>query len=191
LDYPRNEEVTSMSTMQNDGDLQTTVTADALAAVNADPKWARRRRVIEALEEYKARLNARSSLRDRYETLCTRLYSGRSSRITGMPTNHDQFAAGDRFAEMLDEKIEVERALAAEAAEEDEMAVALSVLDERARDVIDEFYLGDQPKKATENLCALYGLSSTWIYHIRDTALDELADIHQPEQSALMNAKGD
>ena len=97
-------EVMSMSTMQNDGDLQTTVTADALAAVNADPKWERRRRVIEALEEYKARLNARSSLRDRYETLRTRLYSGRSSRITGMPTNHDQFAAGDRFAEMLDEK---------------------------------------------------------------------------------------
>ena len=105
-----------------------------------------------------------------------------------MPVNHDQFAASDHFAEMLDEKMELERALAAE---EDEMAVALSVLDERARDVIDEFYLGDQPKKATEHLCALYGLSSTWIYHIRDTALDELADILQPEQSALMNAKGD
>lgn len=162
-----------------------------LATVNADPKWERRRRVIEALEEYKRRLDSRADLCDRYEVLCTRLYSGRSSRITGMPTNHDQFAAGDRFAEMLDEKIEVERALAAEAAEEDEMAVALSILDERARDVIDEFYLGDQPKKATENLCALYGLSSTWIYHIRDTALDELADILQPEQSALMNAKGD
>ncbi|MDD2396133.1 MAG: hypothetical protein PHG12_10385 [Sphaerochaeta sp.] len=178
-----------MNAMQNDGDLQTTVTADAFAAVNADPKWERRRRVIEALEEYKARLNARSSLRDRYETLCTRLHSGRSSRITGMPTNHDQFAAGDRFAEMLDEKMELERALA-EVEEVDEMAVALSVLDERARDVIDEFYFGDQPKKATENLCVLYGLSSTWIYHIRDTALDELADILQPEQSALMNAKG-
>lgn len=170
---------------------QATVThAEArLAAVNADPKWERRRRVIEALEEYKARLNARASLRNRYETLCTRLYSGRSSRITGMPTNHDQFAAGDRFAEMLDEKMELERALA-EVEEVDEMAVALSVLDERARDVIDEFYFGDQPKKATENLCVLYGLSSTWIYHIRDTALDELADILQPEQSALMNAKG-
>ena len=161
------------------------------AVVGADPKWERRRRVIAALEAYKFRLDARASLRDRYDVLRARLYSGRSSRITGMPTNHDQFAADDGFAEMLDEKMELERALAAEVEEEDEMAVALSVLDERARDVIDEFYLGDQPKKATENLCALYGLSSTWIYHIRDTALDELADILQPEQSALMNAKGD
>ena len=59
------------------------------------------------------------------------------------------------------------------------MAVALSVLDERARDVIDEFYLGDQPKKATENLCALYGLSSTHVYRIRNGALDELAAVLQ------------
>ncbi len=178
-----------MSEMQNDGSQQTTVTEDSLAAVNTDLKWAQRRRVIEALEAYKLRLDARASLHDRYDILCTRLYSGRSSRITGMPVNHDQFAASDHFAELLDEKMELERALA-EATEEDEMAVALSVLDERARDVIDEFYFGDQPKKATENLCALYGLSSTWIYHIRDTALDELADILQPEQSALRNAKG-
>ena len=184
-------EVTGMSEMQNDGSQQTTVTEDSLAAVNTDLKWAQRRRVIEALEAYKLRLDARASLHDRYDILCTRLYSGRSSRITGMPVNHDQFAASDHFAELLDEKMELERALAAEVEEEDEMAVALSVLDERARDVIDEFYFGDQPKKATENLCALYGLSSTWIYHIRDTALDELADILQPEQSALMNAKGD
>ena len=173
-----------MSTMT---DQRQQTTADTLATINSDPKWVRRHRVIEALEVYKQRLDARSSLQNRYEDLCTRLYSGRSSRITGMPVNHDQFAASDHFAEMLDEKMELERALAAE---EDEMAVALSVLDERARDVIDEFYLGDQPKKATENLCALYGLSSTWIYHIRDTALDELADILQPEQSALRNAKG-
>ena len=170
-------------------------TADSLAAVNADPKWSRRRRVIEALEEYRLRLNARSSLQDRYETLCSCLYSGRSSRITGMPVNHDQFAASDHFAEMLDEKMELERALAAEAEEddedEDEMAVALSVLDERERTVIDEFYIGDQPRKATETLCALYGLSSTWIYHIRDTALDELVNIIHPESTALNSAKGD
>lgn len=43
--------------------------------------------------------------------------------------------------------------------------------------VIDEFYLGDQPRKATEVLCALYGLSSTWIYRIRDDALDKLFNI--------------
>lgn len=155
---------------------KSTVTANSIAAVNADPKWSRRHRVIAALEEYKQRLDARSSLQDRYDDLCTKLYSGRSSRITGMPVNHDQFAAGDHFAEMLDEKMELERALAAEA-EEDEMAVALSVLDEREQTVIDEFYLGDQPRKATEVLCALYGLSSTWIYRIRDDALDKLFNI--------------
>ena len=150
-------------------------TADSLAAVNADPKWSRRRRVIEELEEYRLRLNARSSLQNRYDALCTKLYSGRSSRITGMPVNHDQFAASDHFAEMLDEKMELERALAAEE-DEDEMAAIIAVLDERDRTVIDEFYLGDQPRKATETLCALYGLSSTWIYKIRDEALDALYD---------------
>ena len=147
-----------------------------LAAVNADPKWVRRWRVIEALEEYKARLNARSSLHDRYETLRTRLYSGRSSRITGMPTNHDQFAAGDRFAEMLDEKMELERALAEDDSDEVEMAAILAVLDKRDQAVIEEFYLGDQPRKAIETLCALYGLSSTHVYRIRDAALDALYD---------------
>ena len=122
-----------MSTITDRNDQRQTgagITADSLAAVNADPKWARRHRVIAALEEYKQRLIARSSLQDRYDALCTKLYSGRSSRITGMPVNHDQFAASDHFAEMLDEKMELERALAAEAEEddedEDEMAVALS-----------------------------------------------------------------
>ena len=74
-----------------------------------------------------------------------------------------------------DEKMELERALAAEE-DEDEMAAIIAVLDERDRTVIDEFYLGDQPRKATETLCALYGLSSTWIYKIRDEALDALYD---------------
>ena len=112
-----------MSTIQTSGTAeiqQAAVAKSHLSVVNADPKWARRHRVIEALEAYKARLDSRSSLRARYETLCTRLYSGRSSRITGMPVNHDQFAASDHFAEMLDEKLELERALAAEA-EEDEI----------------------------------------------------------------------
>ena len=194
----KRKEVMSVSTITDRNDQRQTgagITADSLAAVNADPKWARRHRVIAALEEYKQRLIARSSLQDRYDALCTKLYSGRSSRITGMPVNHDQFAASDHFAEMLDEKMELERALAAEAEEddedEDEMAVALSVLDERERTVIDEFYIGDQPRKATETLCALYGLSSTWIYHIRDTALDEIANIIQPTPTVLTKAKGD
>ena len=108
-------------------------TADSLAAVNADPKWSRRRRVIEALEEYRLRLNARSSLQNRYDALCTKLYSGRSSRITGMPVNHDQFAASDHFAEMLDEKMELAPA------DEDDGAI-IAVLDERDT-VIDDFIL--------------------------------------------------
>lgn len=163
------------TTIDQNDQRQTTATQNSLAAVIADPKWARRHRVIEALKEYKQRLDARSSLQDRYDALCTKLYSGRSSRITGMPVNHDQFAASDHFAEMLDEKMELERALAAE--EEDEMGAALKGLDKREQAVIDEFYLGDQSRKATELLCALYGLSSTWIYKIRDTALDTLYDL--------------
>ena len=89
-----------------------TPTEAHLAAVNAGLKWERRWRVIKALEAYKLRIDARADLRDRYEALCARLYSSRSSRITGMPVNHDQFTAGDRFAKMLDEKMELERALA-------------------------------------------------------------------------------
>ena len=150
-------------------------TQNSLEAVNADPKWSRRHRVIQALEEYKKRLDARSSLQDRYETLCTRLYSGRSSRITGMPVNHDQFAASDHFAEMLDEKMELERALAVEEEEdEDEMAVALSVLDERDQLIINQFYLSKAPRKATATVGAVISLSSSQIYRLRDEALDEL-----------------
>ncbi len=175
-----------MSIMQNDGDLQTTVTADALAAVNADPKWERRRRVIEALEEYKARVNARSSLRDRYETLCTRLYSGRSSRITGMPVNHDQFAAGDRFAEMLDEKMELERALA-EAEEVDEMELALGFLDGKSRLFLRMFYLDDNPRNARDTLMRSLDLSSACVYKIRDAALDKFYNILYPEVNTSEN----
>ena len=158
-------------------------TADSLAAVNADPKWARRHRVIEALEEYKQRLDARSSLQDRYETLCTRLYSGRSSRITGMPVNHDQFAAGDHFAEMLDEKMELERALAVEAEEDvtNDVRNALAYLDAQSRMFIEQFYLDENPKDACKTLMNGLGYASSHIYRIRDAALDKLYSIMYAE----------
>lgn len=140
--------------------------------------------MIEALNDYKRRLDAHTDLRDRYKILCSRLYSGRSSRITGLPTNHDQFAASEAFTQMLDEKMELERAMAEmDEPEEDEMAVVLAVLDERDRAVLEEFYLGDQPRKATEHLCTIYALSSTQIYRIRDSALDELADFLSFDES--------
>lgn len=163
-------------------------TADSLAAVNADPKWSRRHRVIEALEEYKQRLDARSSLQDRYETLCTRLYSGRSSRITGMPVNHDQFAAGDHFAEMLDEKMELERALAAEAAE-DAMELALRFLSSRSRMFLKRFYIDSDRRNAQASLMNGLGISSTQAYRERDGALDELYNILYAEADASENGE--
>ena len=92
-----------------------------------------------------------------------------------MPVNHDQFAAQEHFAEMLDEKLELEKALVAE--EEDPVLLALAAMDIRDRRVIEEFYVGDEPKKATEYLCLAYALSSSQIYRIRDEAVDELARI--------------
>lgn len=158
---------------------QRQTTADSIAAINADPKWARRRRVIAALEEYKQRLDARSSLRDRYDDLCTKLYSGRSSRITGMPVNHDQFAAGDHFAEMLDEKMELERALVAEVEEDemDDMRNAIAYLDSQSRMFIEQFYLDENPKEACKTLMNGLGYASSHIYRIRDAALDKLYTI--------------
>lgn len=146
-----------------------------LATVNADPKWERRRRVIAALEVYKARLNARSSLRERYEVLCSRLFSGRSSRITGMPTNHDQLAAGDRFAEMLDEKMLLEKTLAEE--DVDEMELALGFLDGQGCLFLEMFYLDNDAKNARNSLMRSLNLSSASVYKIRDTALDKLYNI--------------
>ena len=146
------------------------------AVVGADPKWERRRRVIAALEAYKFRLDARASLRDRYDVLRARLYSGRSSRITGMPTNHDQFAADDRFAEMLDEKMELERALA-EAEEMDEMELALKSLSSRSRMFLKRFYTDSDRQNAHSLLMKGLGLSSTQIYRERDEALDKLYSI--------------
>ena len=149
--------------------------SEPLVAVNADHKWARRRRVTAALEAYRLRQDTRRKQRERYETLCAQLYSGRSSRLSGMPVNHDQFAAQEHFAEMLDEKLELEKALVAE--EEDPVLLALAAMDIRDRRVIEEFYVGDEPKKATEYLCLAYALSSSQIYRIRDEAVDELARI--------------
>lgn len=146
------------------------------ATVNADPKWERRRKVIKALEAYKLRLNARSSLHDRYDTLCTCLYSGRSSRITGMPVNHDQFAACDHFAGMLDEKIELERVLA-EMEEVDEMELALGFLDGQGRLFLEMFYLDNDAKNARNTLMRSLNLSSASVYKIRDAALDKLYNI--------------
>ena len=155
-----------------------------LAAVNADPKWERRRRVIAALEAYKFRLDARVSLRDRYDVLCARLYSGRSSRITGMPTNHDQFAADDRFAEMLDEKMALERAMAAEEAETrlDDVKNALDYIDSQSRMLIKQFYLDDNPRKALKSLMSGLGYSSPHVYEIRNSALDKLFEILYAEE---------
>ncbi len=164
-------------------------TQNSLEAVNADPKWSRRHRVIQALEEYKKRLDARSSLQDRYETLCTRLYSGRSSRITGMPVNHDQFAAGDHFAEMLDEKMELERALATEAEDEDAMELAFKFLDGQSRLFLRMFYLDDNPKKARDNLMRSLDISSPSVYKIRDAALDKLYDILYTEVTPSENGE--
>ena len=149
---------------------------NTLAATKADPKWERRRRVIEALDAYKLRLDAKLALRERYEAICTQLYSGRSSRITGMPTNHDQFMAQDHFAEMLDEKMELERALAGEDEDEDDMKSALSVLDEREQYAIEQFYLSDEPTKAMEYLVAALQICPAHVYRIRNSALDELAN---------------
>lgn len=147
-----------------------------LATVNADPKWERRRKVIKALEEYKARLNSCADQREHYEILCSRLYSGRSSRITGMPTNHDQFAAGDHFAGMLDEKIALEKALA-EMEEVDEMELALGFLDGQGRLFLEMFYLDNDAKNARNTLMRSLNLSSASVYKIRDAALDKLYNI--------------
>ena len=152
-------------------------TQELLAAVNTDPKWLRRQRVIEALTAYKRKLDTRVEARARYEALCARLYSGRSSKITGVPINHDQFAAQDHFAQMLDEKMELERAMAENSNEEDEMAALLAVLDDRDRAVIKEFYLSDVPTKAMNYLCGALELGSAQVYRIRDNTLDELADL--------------
>jgi len=164
----------SVSTENSQGQ-QSTAAKESLAAI--DPKWARRHLVIEALEDYRLRLNARSSLQDRYDTLCARLYSGRSSRITGMPTNHDQFAAGDHFAEMLDEKMELERALAAEAEQMDDVRNALDYIDGQSRLFLEQFYLGANPKKALTILMRGLGYSAPAVYKIRNAALDKLYNI--------------
>ena len=164
-------------------------TVDSLAAVNADPKWSRRHRVIAALEEYKQRLDARSSLQDRYDDLCTKLYSGRSSRITGMPVNHDQFAAGDHFAEMLDEKMELERALAVEEEEDDAMGLALKFIDGQSRLFLRMFYLEDNAKKARDNLMRSLGISSPSVYKVRDSALDKLYDVLYTEATTSENGE--
>ena len=155
-----------------------------LAAVNAGLKWERRWRVIKALEAYKLRLDARAVQRKRYETLCARLYSGRSSRITGMPTNHDQFAADDRFAEMLDEKMALERAMAAEEAETrlDDVKNALDYIDSQSRMLIQQFYLDDNPRKALKSLMSGLGYSSPHVYEIRNSALDKLFEILYAEE---------
>ena len=147
-----------------------------LAAVNAGLKWERRWRVIKALEAYKLRIDARADLRDRYEALCARLYSSRSSRITGMPVNHDQFTAGDRFAKMLDEKMALERAMA-EAEEMDEMELALKSLSSRSRMFLKRFYTDSDRQNAHSLLMKGLGLSSTQIYRERDEALDKLYSI--------------
>lgn len=181
-----------MSTIQTSStaEIQQAAVAKAhLSAVNADPKWAKRHRVIEALESYKARLASYSPLRDRYDTLCTRLYSGRSSRITGMPVNHDQFAAGDRFAEMLDEKMELERALADADAGRDELELALGFLDGQSRLFLRMFYLEDNPRKAKDNLMRSLNLSSTGVYNIRNEALDKFYNIIYPEEITSENGE--
>lgn len=146
-----------------------------LAVIKADPKWERRRQVIEALDAYKLRLDAKLELRERYEAICTQLYSGRSSRITGMPTNHDQFAAQDHFAEMLDEKMELERALAAE--DEDVLMSVIGALDERDRYFIEQFFLSDNPKQAADYLRTVYSMSSAQVYKARDAAIDALYEV--------------
>lgn len=177
VDYT-GDEVVGMSAVSGEAAEQQAAvspTKAQLATVNADPKWERRRRVIEALEEYKRRLDSRASLHDRYEVLCSRLYSSRSSRITGMPANHDQFAAGDRFAEMLDEKMNMEKALAAE--ELDEMELALKFLDSRSRIFLKRFYLDTDRQNAHSLLMEELGLSSTHIYRERDESLDKLYNI--------------
>ncbi|MDD2296085.1 MAG: hypothetical protein PHC36_09105 [Eubacteriales bacterium] len=179
-----------MSTITDRNDQRQTgagITADSLAAVNADPKWARRHRVIAALEEYKQRLIARSSLQDRYDALCTKLYSGRSSRITGMPVNHDQFAAGDHFAEMLDEKMELERALAAEVEEQDAMELALKFLSSRSRMLLKRFYIDNDHRNACATLMGGLGISAAHVYRERDGALDELYNILYAEDSSSAN----
>jgi len=177
VDYAGDEVVGMSEASREASEQQATVSiAKAqLATVNADPKWERRRRVIEALEEYKRRLDSRADLRDRYEVLCSRLYSGRLSRITGMPVNHDQFAADDRFAGMLDEKLNMERALAAE--ELDEMELALKFLDSRSRIFLKRFYLDTDRQNAHSSLMEELGLSSTHIYRERDESLDKLYNI--------------
>lgn len=148
---------------------------NALVTIKADPKWERRRQVIEALGAYKLRLDAKLALRERYEAICTQLYSGRSSRITGMPTNHDQFAAQDHFAEMLDEKMELERALASEDEDDGNVAALLGALDERSRSIIEDYYLSDNSKEAVESLSAILRICPAHVYRIRNSALDELA----------------
>ncbi len=168
-----------MNTTQNSAaeprQQQSTVTKAHLAT-KADPKWERRRKVIQALEDYKQRLDSRSDLRDRYEILCSRLYSGRSARITGMPTNHDQFAASDHLAELLDEKFELER-LMAEAEGSDEIELALKYLDSQSRMFLIRFYLDDNPRKALSSLMNGLNYSSTQVYRIRNDALDKLYNI--------------
>ena len=161
-----------------------TPTEAHLAVVSTDPNWERRRRVIAALEAYKFRLDARAFQRKRYEILCTRLYSGRSSRITGMPTNHDQFAADDRFAEMLDEKMALERAMAAEEDETrlDDVKNALEYIDSQSRMLIKQFYLDDNPRKALKSLMSGLGYSSPHVYEIRNSALDKLFEILYAEE---------
>lgn len=150
--------------------------AEQNVAIKADPKEVRRE-VIQKLREYKRRLDARQELQERYEALCTQLYSGRSSRITGMPVNHDQVAAQDRFIAMIDEKMELERALSIQTSEGQAMEVILRSLNEKARIAITGFYLSPRPYKALNTLQLMLNMSTTAVYRLRDNALDDLAEM--------------
>jgi DNA-directed RNA polymerase specialized sigma subunit len=93
-----------------------------------------------------------------------------------MPVNHDQFTAGDRFAKMLDEKMELERALA-EAEEMDEMELALKFLGSRSRMFLKRFYTDSDRQNTHSLLMKGLGISSTQVYRERDEALDKLYSI--------------
>ena len=148
-----------------------------LATVNADPKWERRRKVIEVLNDYKQSFDAEKKNRERYSFICAHLYSGRSSKITGLPTNHDQFAASDAFAQMLDEKMVLEKALVDQSSAQRDMELMLRWLDPQERSAINAFYLADPHQKALGTLQSMFGMSLSGIYRLRNKALDDLTEI--------------